>query len=40
MRNLIRLFAFIAFIAGSIDIQAQDNSTQILEKLKKCRKLL
>lgn len=36
MRNLIRLVAFIAFITGSIDIQAQDNSsTQILEKLKK-----
>ena len=35
MRNLIRLFAILVFITGSFQIQAQDNSNEILNQLKK-----
>jgi len=35
MQNLIRFFIFLVFIAGSTQLQAQDNTSQILEKLKK-----
>jgi len=35
MRNLVRLFAILVFISGSFQVQAQDNTDEILNHLKK-----